>query len=117
MMERITTPEALERLRNTLRLRRERQTRIVALCGGTGCRVHEWDKLLSVLHAQLKQKGLQDKVGVRVTGCHGLCERGPLMVIHPQGLLYQQVKPEDVPEIVDRTLLEGDIVDLSLIHI
>ena len=49
------------------------------------------DAFKKVLQQQAKQNG----VDLRMTGCHGFCEKGPLVVIHPQKILYQRVKPEE----------------------
>ncbi|UCE43412.1 MAG: 4Fe-4S binding protein, partial [Candidatus Bathyarchaeota archaeon] len=48
------------------------------------------------------------------TGCHGFCERGPVVVIGPKEIFYQRVKLRDVPEIVSKTLLNGEVVDRLL---
>ena len=47
-------------------------------------------------------------IGLKTTGCHGYCENGPLVVLRPQDILYLRVKPKDVPEIVEKTIKEGD---------
>jgi NADH:ubiquinone oxidoreductase subunit F (NADH-binding)/(2Fe-2S) ferredoxin/Pyruvate/2-oxoacid:ferredoxin oxidoreductase delta subunit len=52
--------------------------------------------------------------GIKTTGCHGFCSRGPLVIIRPQGLFYQRVKPQNVAEIVQHTLVEGQAVEKLL---
>jgi NADH:ubiquinone oxidoreductase subunit F (NADH-binding)/(2Fe-2S) ferredoxin/Pyruvate/2-oxoacid:ferredoxin oxidoreductase delta subunit len=54
------------------------------------------------------------KVEVKATGCHGFCEKGALVVIHPHEILYTQVKPEDVPEIVAKTIRKGEVIERLL---
>ena len=49
-----------------------------------------------------------------MTGCHGFCEKGPLVVIHPQKILYQTVKPENAQEIFQETILKGKIIESLL---
>jgi NADH-quinone oxidoreductase subunit F len=49
-----------------------------------------------------------------VTGCHGFCERGPLVVLHPRKVFYQRVKPEDAGEIVAETVMQGNLIDRLL---
>jgi len=49
-----------------------------------------------------------------MTGCHGFCEKGPLVVIHPQKILYQRVKPEDALKIFQETILKGKILESLL---
>jgi len=63
------------------------------------------------LRTEMKKRGLSDRVRFQTTGCQGFCERGPVMVIRPQGIFYQRVKPEDVPEILDKTVLNGEVVE------
>lgn len=113
-MNKITTPAALEDLRELLCHERSVQEKVVAVCGGTGCRAYDWDALIDALRTELKNSGLEDKVAVRITGCHGLCEKGPLVVIHPEKIFYQQVKPGDIPELVARTLKKGEVVERLL---
>ena len=52
--------------------------------------------------------------GIKTTGCHGFCSRGPLVIIRPQGIFYQRVKAKDVEEIVQTTIVEGKPVDRLL---
>ena len=63
----------------------------------------------------LADKSLQDDVVVRVTGCHGFCEQGPLVVLQPQGTLYVRVTPDDVSQIVE-TSIENDGVVKKLTY-
>ena len=53
---------------------------------------------------------LQAKIEFKETGCHGFCERGPVVVIGPKKIFYQRVQPEDVPEIVAETVMQGKVV-------
>jgi NADH:ubiquinone oxidoreductase subunit F (NADH-binding)/(2Fe-2S) ferredoxin/Pyruvate/2-oxoacid:ferredoxin oxidoreductase delta subunit len=73
-------------------------------------------KVSQAFRDALETAGIQAKVmpGVKTTGCHGMCSRGPLVVIRPQGLFYERVQPKDVEEIVQRTLIEGQAVDRLL---
>jgi NADH-quinone oxidoreductase subunit F len=63
---------------------------------------------------ELKKQKLGRKVSVRVTGCHGFCEQGPIMVLEPGNIFYCHLKPEDAPEIVTKTLLKGEVIDRLL---
>jgi NADH-quinone oxidoreductase subunit F len=49
-------------------------------------------------------------LGLKTTGCHGFCEQGPLVVIQPKGIFYKGVKPKDVKDIVEKTLVGGEII-------
>ena len=83
----------------------------VSVCGGTGCRAGGAMELLDAIRAEIKTRGLVSDIEIKETGCHGLCERGPLVVIRPAELLYQQVTPDDAAEIVETSLVGDGIVD------
>lgn len=58
----------------------------------------------------LEEAGISDKVMVTNTGCFGLCSDGPIVVIYPEGIWYGKVTPEDVEEIVESHLVNGEVV-------
>jgi len=72
----------------------------VTVCGGTGCRAGRGLAVANEFRKQLELNNLADSVEVRTTGCHGFCQQGPLVVLRPKGLMYVNVKPEHVEEIV-----------------
>ena len=77
------------------------------ICGGTGCTSSGSATLLSALEEELKIRGLDDEIKVVKTGCFGLCELGPIMIVYPEGTFYSRVTPEVIPEIVEEHLLKG----------
>ena len=79
----------------------------VLVCGGTGCSSSGSAKLIERFEDQLKEKGLDKEVKVVRTGCFGLCEAGPVVIVYPEGTFYSRVKVEDVDEIVSEHLLKG----------
>ena len=79
----------------------------VLVCGGTGCTSSGSQQLMERFEQQLKEKGLEREVKVVRTGCFGLCEAGPVVIVYPEGTFYSRVKPEDVDEIVSEHLLKG----------
>ena len=79
----------------------------VLVCGGTGCSSSGSAKLIERFEEQLKEKGLDKEVKVVRTGCFGLCEAGPVVIVSPEGTFYSRVKVEDVDEIVAEHLLKG----------
>ena len=79
----------------------------VLVCGGTGCSSSGSAKLIERFEEQLKEKGLDKEVKVVRTGCFGLCEAGPVVIVYPEGTFYSRVQVEDVDEIVSEHLLKG----------
>lgn len=79
----------------------------VLVCGGTGCTSSGSPKIIEKLEEELKEKGLTDKIQLVKTGCFGLCERGPIMIVYPEGSFYSRVKIEEIPRIVDEHLIGG----------
>jgi len=79
----------------------------VLVCGGTGCTSSGSAKLIERFENQLQEKGLDKEVKVIRTGCFGLCEAGPVVIVYPEGTFYSRVKEEDVDEIVSEHLLKG----------
>jgi len=77
------------------------------VCAGTGCVSSGSFKLKEALEKEIKTRKLEDEVLVITTGCNGFCERGPIVMVHPDGIFYQLLKPADVPLIVEEHLLKG----------
>jgi NADP-reducing hydrogenase subunit HndC len=112
--ERLKSVADLERLRAGITSKRDPNRPCITLCSGTGCQAYASEKVGSAFEEELKNQGLEKNVELRRTGCHGFCEKGPLVVIFPEEICYIQVKPEDVPEIISQTLNEGQIVERLL---
>ena len=87
----------------------------VMICGGSGCTASGSKALQETMEKELVAKGLQDEVKIVQTGCFGLCELGPIMVIYPGDVFYSRVTVDDIPEIVEEHLLKGRIVE-RLVH-
>jgi NADH:ubiquinone oxidoreductase subunit F (NADH-binding)/(2Fe-2S) ferredoxin/ferredoxin len=114
MRERLRNPEDLEKLRQVLQSERDPNKRRITVCAGTGCGAYGCGEIISALKGELKKRKLQKDVEIKVTGCHGFCERGPLLVINPQKLFYQKVQVDDVPEILSETIEKGNVIDRLL---
>ncbi len=82
----------------------------VLVCGGTGCTSSGCLKIVEKLGEELKKHELEKEVQVVKTGCFGLCEAGPIVIVYPEGAFYSRVKPEDVERIAEEHLLKGRIV-------
>lgn len=88
----------------------------VMVCAGAGCRSSGAPSIKQNLEDTLKDYSLQDEIDIIETGCMGPCNLGPLMVIYPEGIFYQQLDPGDAEEIVEEHLLKGRVVDRLLLE-
>lgn len=87
----------------------------VLICNGTGCTASKAPELMTRLEKELAAKGIEKEVKIVKTGCFGLCEKGPILVIYPEGATYCHVTPDDIEEIVNEHLVKGRIVKRLLL--
>ena len=108
------------------------QKKQVLICAGTGCIAGGSLDIYDYLKEACTKRGIQVQVGLlhedgeveapakgkelhlKKSGCHGFCEMGPLLQIEPDGILYTHVQVSDCDEIIDRTLLKGELVERLL---
>jgi len=86
----------------------------VLCCRGTSCTAGGSESIFEALQEEVKGHYLEDEVKVGITGCHGLCEMGPNVVIYPDDILYTHVTVDDVKEVVEETLVKGRPVERLL---
>jgi NADH-quinone oxidoreductase subunit F len=79
----------------------------IAICGGTGCLALGASSVRQAFEEAISSSGLSVGVRMKFTGCHGFCEKGPLVVTHPQENLYVGVKPKDVAEILESAVQQN----------
>ena len=82
----------------------------VLVCGGTGCTSSSSMKIIEALEKEIKAAGKENEINIVKTGCFGLCELGPIMIVYPEGAFYSRVEVENVSRIVKEHLVEGNIV-------
>ncbi|MCT4620830.1 MAG: NADH-quinone oxidoreductase subunit NuoF [Marinisporobacter sp.] len=82
----------------------------VLICGGTGCTSSGSQTLIEAFDEHLEKNNLTNEVKLVKTGCFGLCEAGPIVIVYPEGAFYSHVKVEDVKRITEEHLLKGRIV-------
>ena len=111
MMNKIKTSDELLKLQEEIRKNRDPNKPCVTICAGTGCLAYGTQKLIDGFRAAVAQQNLTEKVEVRAGGCHGFCDRGPLVVIHPQKIFYQRVSLDDAAEIIEKTVVKGGVID------
>ncbi len=113
-MGKIKSVSELSKLRKKILSKRDPKKPCITICSGTGCRAYASEKVGNAFQEELKKQKLEKDVDIKRTGCHGFCEKGPIVVIHPGEICYLQVKPEDVPDIISQTIRDGKIVDRLL---
>ncbi len=82
----------------------------VLICGGAGCLSSGCKDVLQRFLTEIKAHNLEEEIKVVETGCIGTCDLGPVMVVYPEGIFYNKVTPEDVPEIIEEHLIKGRYV-------
>jgi NADH-quinone oxidoreductase subunit F len=109
-MARLSSPEDLREFRQSLQRKVDPKRICVRVCM-TGCRAYGAEEVREAFRAQVRERGLEERVEIRDTGCQGFCARAPVITIDPQNVFYQQFTAQDVPEIVSETLLKGRVVE------
>ena len=113
---RIESRDQFETLRDTVTKQRAKHQQQILVCCGTGCLASGAKQVAEAFAEQVEERGLDAEVGlfVKPTGCHGFCERGPLVALQPSGILYTKVKAKQVAEILDTTVVGGEEVGAHL---
>ncbi|HTY82011.1 MAG TPA: NuoF family protein [Dehalococcoidales bacterium] len=112
-MAKINSAGELETLRKSILAKRDPNKTVIAVCNGTGCQAYGSKNVVATFQEQVKSQGLDDKVEVKPIGCPGFCERGTLVIVKPQDVFYQRVRPKDVAEVVT-ALGKKDVVSRLL---
>ncbi len=108
-MVKLTSREELEKLRSAIVEARDPERKAIAVCAGTGCVAYGSVSLTEQFRQEVQSRGLD--VEIRATGCHGFCERGPLVVVYPQKIFYQRVASKDVADILEKTVEAGEVLE------
>ncbi len=109
----ISSPADLRRRREQVCGRRSPSAKRVRVCIGTGCAAKGSRRLYELFAEAMKQTDAEVQA-VKCVGCHGFCERGPIVVVEPGEILYQQVEEPDVAEIYRETVVGGRVVERLL---
>jgi len=113
---RIGSMKSLDELGEKIRSEQGKARTEVLICAGTGCIANGSLEVVEALDLLICKKNLDVKLALRLkmTGCHGFCEKGPLVVIQPAGIFYTRVKPEHAQDIVEKTLEGGEVIESLL---
>jgi NADH-quinone oxidoreductase subunit F len=112
----IDTPQKLTEWRNQCLKKRSARKNTIVVCFGPGCLASGCRDVYAKFEDILAEKKLKDVTlkSVKKTGCHGLCEKGPLVVIEPEGIFYTKVKPAHVKDIIEKTIVSGEVIEKLL---
>ncbi len=105
------TTSHLKRLRKKILSSADRGKPVVTVCCGTGCQAYGSQKVMQAFADEMERQGVAGTVLSRGTGCHGFCERGVVVILFPEEICYLGVRPDDVAEIVSKTLIGKEIVE------
>ncbi len=109
-MVKLNSSDKLAEYRDKIAASYDGEKACVTVCGGTGCRASKCLDVAAGFEKALKTKKLDKKVDVKITGCHGFCEQGPLVVLADKGVLYVQVTADDVDEIIESSIKDNKTV-------
>jgi len=109
---RIESKDQFQALRREAGEREAQRRQQILVCCGTGCLASGSKAVAEAFAEQVESRKLDVEVGmyVKPTGCHGFCERGPLVLFQPSGVLYTKVKAKHVEQIIDKTVVGGEII-------
>ena len=110
-MPRFESVDHLREYRRQLAARLDPKQPQVLVCAGPGCLPMGSDEVAAAFREELQKSGLEGKVALKECGCQGLCARAVKVLLRPQEIAYQHVTPEDVPEIVEATLKNGQVIE------
>jgi len=113
-MEKLRSPAELKSLQEKFAKKRKSRKRSIAICGGTGCRAFGSEELFNAFKKEITLQGLDDKVDLKFTGCHGFCECGTLVIIRPEEIIYTRVALQDVPEIIAESVVKKNVIERLL---
>jgi len=108
-MERINHPEQLASWKSEILADHLPSKKIIVISSGTCGQASGSLQIIDAVNKELQKKGLQDIVDVKVTGCHGFCQLEPNLIVFPEQTFYKNLKPEDIPEIIEKSVLKNEI--------
>ncbi len=103
--------ELKKAIEDRVQARKSEKKPILTVSAGTCGQARGSLKVIEALEQGIKKENIEDKVKIKVTGCHGFCEAEPNIIIHPQNIFYQKVQPKDAKEIIQSTILKKTIVN------
>jgi len=109
-MKKLTHPDDLAAWKTEILKSRPPFEKTIVVTSGTCGQASGSLQILDALRREIDRRGLADRIGIKVTGCHGFCEMEPSIVIYPEGTFYKKLEPKDVPAIIEETILNNRII-------
>ena len=113
-MARLTSIQDLEILRDEITCKRDPKKKMWQSVPVPAAKALARERSSAPLKERFLRRGLEKEISIKETGCPGFCEKGTLVVVYPQGIYYMGVQPDDVQEIVEETILKGELVERLL---
>ncbi len=92
------------------------ERRTISICRSTGCISSGSSQIYDALVSEINRRELSNSVAAKLTGCHGFCQRGPIVIVDPEGILYTEVKVKDAVEIIDSHIIKNKPVEHLFYH-
>ena len=115
-MEKINSIQDFLQWNKRLKENFDPKKKTVMICGGTGCTALGSTGVYDAFQKEIRNRNLQEQILLKRTGCHGFCEKGPVLIILPEQFFYPAVEPEHVPRILETTVLGGKVIE-SLLYV
>jgi len=115
-MKKLTSVQELSEFRNRVIAEKDVEYNLptLVICAGTGGQASGANDIIRVIKKYILDLGMQEKIAIRITGCHGFCETNPFILVEPEHQLYPNLKMEDVPRVIEAAV--GGFVDEGLIY-
>jgi len=114
-MKKINRPEQLAEWKQRIISNRLPYKKTIVVSSGTCGQASGSLQIIEALERELEKRKLEDTIEIKITGCHGFCELEPNIVIYPEGIFYKMLKPEDIPNVIEETILKNKIIP-SLVY-
>ncbi|MFZ7131452.1 MAG: NADH-quinone oxidoreductase subunit NuoF [Eubacteriales bacterium] len=88
----------------------------ILICGGTGCHSSGSNHLVQQFKKEFRTHNMSEEIDLIITGCFGLCELGPVVIVYPEGTFYSRVTVDDIPELVEEHFVKGRILKRLVYH-
>jgi len=112
--EKINHPEKLLEWKQKIVSSRPAYKKTVVVSSGTCGQASGSLPVIEALKAEIKKRELEESVSLKVTGCHGFCELEPNVIIYPGEIFYKNLTPDDIPEVIEETILKDKIISSFL---